>query len=68
MRLCVRTIFFARGKLLQRGKSDRNVASQAARADRFRTRVEYFPAASEMKVKSGLIDEAFVSQTFHLEN
>ena len=38
------------------------------RADRFRARVEYFPAASEVKIKSGLIDEASVCQTFHLEN
>ena len=37
-------------------------------ADRFRARVEYFPAATEVKIKSGLIDGAFVCQTFHLEN
>ena len=40
----------------------------AAGRDRFRTRVEYFPAATGMEIKSGLIDEASVCQTFHLES
>ena len=48
----------------EEGKSGRNAAGR----DRFRTRVEYFPAATGMEIKSGLIDEASVCQTFHLES
>ena len=50
------------------GKSGRNAASRAAPIDSELVWNISQRQPTEVKIKSGLIDEAFVCQTFHLEN